>query len=119
LVRRLHELGRKAGVAIRPDTPVEVLEPYLAEIDLALCMTVYPGFSGQRFLPESLPRIGKLRELLNRLNPNCDLEVDGGIDKGTARSAIEAGANVLVAATAIFGDPRGPAAAVRSLAACI
>jgi ribulose-phosphate 3-epimerase len=117
LVRRLHELGRRAGVALKPDTPVEAMESYLADIDLALCMTVYPGFSGQKFLPESPARIRKLRELINRLNPTCELEVDGGIDEGTARMAIEAGANVLVAATAVFGDPRGPATAVRALAA--
>jgi ribulose-phosphate 3-epimerase len=118
LVRRLHELGRKAGVAVKPDTPVEVMEPYLAEIDLALCMTVYPGFSGQKFLTESPARIRKLRAMIDRLNPACDLEVDGGIDEATAPIVVEAGANVLVAATAVFGDPRGPAAAVRDLAAC-
>jgi ribulose-phosphate 3-epimerase len=113
----LRELGRKAGVAIKPDTPVEVMEPYLSEIDLALCMTVHPGFSGQQFLPESPARIRQLRALINRLNPVCDLEVDGGIDAETAPIVVEAGANVLVAATAVFGDPRGPAAAVRDLAA--
>jgi ribulose-phosphate 3-epimerase len=117
LVRRLHECGRKAGVAIKPDTPVEAMEPYLADIDLALCMTVYPGFSGQKFLPQSPPRIRNLRELINRVNPACDLEVDGGIDASTAGIVVEAGANVLVAATAVFGDPRGPAAAVQDLAA--
>jgi ribulose-phosphate 3-epimerase len=117
LIHRLHEMGRKVGVAVKPDTPVEVMEPYLAEIDLALCMTVYPGFSGQKFLPESPDRIRGLRKLINRLNPACDLEVDGGIDATTANIVIEAGANVLVAATAVFGDPRGPAAAVRGLAA--
>jgi ribulose-phosphate 3-epimerase len=119
LIRRLHQLGKKAGVAIKPDTPVDALEPYLADIDLALCMTVHPGFSGQKFLPQSPERIRKLRALIDRLNPKCDLEVDGGIDDSTARIAVEAGANVLVAATAVFGDPRGPAAAVRALAAAV
>ena len=117
LVRRLHELGKKAGVAIKPDTPVDVLERYLADIDLALCMTVHPGFSGQAFLPDSPGRIRQLRALISRLNPECELEVDGGIDDTTAHAVVEAGANVLVAATAVFGDPRGPAAAVRALAA--
>ena len=117
LIHRLHEMGRKVGVAIKPDTLVEVMEPYLAEIDLALCMTVYPGFSGQKFLPESPDRIRRLRKLINQLNPTCDLEVDGGIDGETADIVSEAGANVLVAATAVFGDSRGPAAAVRGLAA--
>lgn len=117
LVRRLHDLGKKAGVAIKPDTTVEAMKPYLAEIDLALCMTVYPGFSGQHFLPESPPRILQLRELINQLNPACDLEVDGGIDLETTPMVVQAGANVLVAGTAIYGNPEGPTAAVRSLLA--
>jgi ribulose-phosphate 3-epimerase len=115
LARRLHERGKRAGVAVNPETPVEVLEPYLPDIDLALCMTVHPGFSGQAFLPESPVRIRRLRQLLDRLNPGCELEVDGGIDLKTIPAAVEAGATVLVAATAVFGAPEGPAAAVRAL----
>jgi len=115
LVRQLHDKGKKAGVAVKPDTPVEAMEPYLADIDLALCMTVHPGFSGQAFLPESPARIQRLRQLIDRLNPRCELEVDGGIDDATARIVVEAGANVLVAATAVFGVPEGPAEAVRGL----
>jgi ribulose-phosphate 3-epimerase len=114
-VRRLHDQGKKVGLAVRPDTPVEALEPYLADIDLALCMTVHPGFSGQAFLPESPARIRRLRELIDRHNPGCDLEVDGGITVETGKAAAQAGANVLVAATAVFGDRAGPAAAVRAL----
>jgi len=114
-VRRLHDAGKKVGLAVRPDTPVEALEPFLASVDLALCMTVQPGFSGQAFLPESPARIRRLRELIGRLNARCDLEVDGGITPETGRIAVQAGANVLVAATAIFGDRAGPAAAVRRL----
>jgi ribulose-phosphate 3-epimerase len=116
-VRRLHDAGKKAALAVRPDTPLEALEPFLAEIDLALCMTVHPGFSGQAFLPESPARIRRLRELIDRLNPRCELEVDGGITTDTGAAAVRAGANVLVAATSVFGDPRGPAAAVRALLA--
>jgi len=78
-------------------------------------MTVYPGFAGQRFLPESPDRIRRLRALIDRVNPNCELEVDGGIDHETAPVAVAAGANVLVAATAIFQYPKGPAAAVKAL----
>ncbi len=116
-VRRLHGAGKRAALAVSPDTPVEALEPYLAAIDLALCMTVHPGFSGQAFLPESPVRIRRLRDLIERLNPRCELEVDGGITPETGAAAVRAGANVLVAATAVFADPRGPAAAVRSLLA--
>ncbi len=116
-LRRLRAAGKGAALAVRPDTPVEALEPYLAEIDLALCMTVHPGFSGQAFLPESPARIRRLRELIERLNPRCELEVDGGITRDTTVAAVRAGSNVLVAATAVFGDPHGPAAAVRALLA--
>jgi len=89
-----------------------VLEPYLAEIDLALCMTVWPGFGGQSFLPESPERIQKLRALIEKHNPKCELEVDGGIDMKTAPISTLAGANVLVAGTSIFGANGGPRVAV-------
>src|SRR5438105_1159241 len=102
LLRQIHGRGKKVGMVINPETPVETLGPYLKEIDLALCMTVHPGFSGQSFLPESPGRIKALRTLINRLNPSCELEVDGGIDTKTGPEAVRAGANVLVAASAIF-----------------
>jgi ribulose-phosphate 3-epimerase len=113
--RRLHDRGKKAGLAVRPDTPVEAIAPFLEHFDLALCMTVHPGFSGQSYLPESPARIRQMRQLINSHHPACDLEVDGGITADTARTSVEAGAGVLVAATAIFGDREGPAAAVRRL----
>src|SRR5207248_8994925 len=105
LLRQIHAAGKKVGLAIKPDTPVEVLEPVLPDLDLALCMTVYPGFSGQAFLPESPERVARLRRLIDRLYPSCDLEVDGGIDSHTTPTVVKAGANVLVAATAVFGVP--------------
>ncbi len=71
LIREIHEKGKRVGVAINPATPVEVLEPYLPEMDLALCMTVWPGFGGQSFLPESPDRIRALRKLIQRINPAC------------------------------------------------
>jgi ribulose-phosphate 3-epimerase len=117
LIEHLHAAGKQAGLAVKPDTPVEVLEPFLPLLDVALCMTVHPGFSGQAFLPESPPRIAVLRGLIDRLNPACRLEVDGGIDVGTTPTVVRAGATLLVAATAVFGDPAGPAAAVRKLLA--
>lgn len=117
LIRDIRGRGKKVGVAINPNTPVEAIEPLLAEIDLALCMTVYPGFSGQAYLPESPTRIRTLRTLIDRINSGCELEVDGGIDLKTAPGAVAAGATVLVAATAVYRSPDGPAAAVRALRA--
>ena len=115
LLTRIKAAGKKACLVVNPDTPVEVLEPYLNEIDLALCMTVHPGFGGQPFLPESPGRIRKLRELIEKRNPRCELEVDGGIDVKTAPIAVAAGANVLVVGTGIFKYPEGIEAAVRTL----
>ena len=112
LIRTIRNHGKKVCMAVNPETPVTVLEPYLPSIDLALCMTVHPGFGGQKFLPESPNRVRQLRSMIDRLNPNCELEVDGGIESHTAPAAVEAGANVLVIGTGVFGYPAGPAAAV-------
>lgn len=114
-LQQLQAAGKGVGLAVKPDTPVEGLEPYLAQLDVALCMTVHPGFSGQAFLPDSPPRIKRLRELIERYRPGGDLEVDGGIDRHTTPLVVRAGANVLVAATAIFGVSEGPAAAIQAL----
>jgi ribulose-phosphate 3-epimerase len=114
---RLHARGKHAGLAVRPDTAIAAIEPYLAQFDLALCMTVHPGFSGQHYLPESPKRIRRLRELIDKRNPKCELEVDGGITTETGRTSVQAGATVLVAATSVFGDREGPTAAVRRLLA--
>jgi ribulose-phosphate 3-epimerase len=115
LLNEVHAWNKRVGLAINPDMPVERLEPFLAMIDLALCMTVFPGFGGQAFIPESPERIRKLRALIDRANPACELEVDGGIDHKTAVEAVAAGANVLVAGTSIFKYNQGPAAAVREM----
>jgi ribulose-phosphate 3-epimerase len=108
--------GKKIGVALNPGTPIEALDSYLPDIDLALCMTVWPGFGGQAFLPESPGRIAALRELISRRNPACELEVDGGIDLKTAPICAKAGATVFVAGTSIFGAKSGPRAATAELA---
>jgi ribulose-phosphate 3-epimerase len=113
----IRKLGKKVGMAVNPDHPVEALEPYLAEIDLALCMTVHPGFGGQPFLPASPERIRKLRQLIEKHNPRCELEVDGGVDIKTAPAAVAAGANVLVVGTGIFRYHEGPKAALAALKA--
>jgi ribulose-phosphate 3-epimerase len=107
--------GIRVGIAINPNTPIRVLLPYVANIDLSLCMTVHPGFGGQSFIEESVDRIQRLRELIEAENPRCELEVDGGINHVTASRAAAAGANVLVAGTAIFGSPDGAAVAVRKM----
>jgi len=104
---------KKAGIAINPNTPIDAIVPYLPLLDLALCMTVFPGFGGQTFLPDSTARIGRLRQLIAQHNPQCDLEVDGGIDSRTAPLA--AGANVFVVGTGIFRHPLGISAAIREL----
>jgi ribulose-phosphate 3-epimerase len=116
LVRHIRSLGKKVGLAFNPDMPVERIKPHLAEVDLALCMTVFPGFGGQAFIPGSPDRIKALREMIRGQNLACELEVDGGIDADTTPTAVTAGANVLVAGTAIFGATDGPAAATRRLA---
>lgn len=117
LLRQIHSQGKKMGLALNPETPVEALEPFLAEIDLALCMTVHPGFGGQGFLPESQERIRKLRQTIDKLNPRCELEVDGGIDRVTGAVAVQAGADVLVAGTSIFRHPAGLETAMEELLA--
>lgn len=108
-------LGKKAGLAFNPDMPVSRIEPYLADIDLALCMTVFPGFGGQAYIAESNARIRELRGMLDRVNPGCEIEVDGGIDAATIGQAAAAGATVFVAGTAVFGAADGPAAATKHL----
>lgn len=97
-------LGKKAGVVIKPNTPAEAVLPFLPMVDIILVMTVEPGFGGQHFMHEQLPKISRVRELIDTLSPDCELEVDGGIDSTTAALAIEAGANVLVAGSAVFGS---------------
>ena len=115
LLTEIKNRGCKAGLVVNPDTPVEAFVPYLPMLDLALCMTVFPGFGGQAYLEYSDERIRKLRDLIDKHNPKCDLEVDGGIDAKSARRAAESGANVLVAGTSIFRHPRGIAAAIHEL----
>lgn len=115
VLESIRRLGKRAGLAINPDAPVEAFIPYLPMLDHALCMTVFPGFGGQPFLPESPERIRKLRELIAKHNPKCDLEVDGGVDAKTAKAAADAGANVLVVGTGIFRHPRGITEAIREL----
>ena len=96
--------GMKAGVAIKPKTPVSVLRELLPELDMALIMSVEPGFGGQSFIPESFDKIRELRAMIEEINPLCDLEVDGGIKEDNLKDVLDAGANVIVAGSAIFSN---------------
>lgn len=114
-VQRVRELGKRVGVAINPATSASLLEEILPSLDLVLVMTVNPGFGGQAFLHETLPKIRRIREQIEAHCPDCELEVDGGVDLITAPLAISAGANVLVAGSSIFRTPHGITAALRQL----
>ena len=118
-VHRIRSLGKRVGVAINPATPAGVLEEILQEVDQVLVMTVDPGFGHQKFLHSTKSKIRRVRQMIERIKPACDLEVDGGIDAETAREAVEAGANVLVAGSSVFGDREGVAAGVKSLRASV
>jgi ribulose-phosphate 3-epimerase len=114
-VQSIKALGKRAGVVINPATTAEVLEEILPDTDQVLVMTVNPGFGHQRFLRSTLPKIHRVRQMIGQIDPARDLEVDGGIDPETAPLAVAAGANVLVAGTAIFGDRQGAAAGMKRL----
>jgi len=116
-VQRAKALGKRVGVVINPATPAEVLEEILPDVDQVLVMTVNPGFGHQHFIATTLPKIRRVREMIGRVKPGCDLEVDGGIDAKTAPLVVEAGANVLVAGAAVFGAADGVAAAMTRLRA--
>jgi ribulose-phosphate 3-epimerase len=116
-IQTIHELGCKAGVVLNPATPAILVEPVLHMIDLLLVMSVNPGYSGQTFLPEILPKLRQIHQMLEKVNPQADLEVDGGIDSETLPLVLDAGANVIVAAHAIFDYPGGIAAGIQQLRA--
>ena len=108
------EHGKKCGITVKPNTPAEAVLPFLPLVDLILVMTVEPGFGGQSFMHEQLPKISMIRELIDTLAPTCELEVDGGVDETTAALCVEAGADVLVAGSAVFGKA-DRAAAIRAI----
>src|SRR6516165_5707173 len=114
-VQRIRALGKRAGVVINPATPAAVLEEILPDVDQVLVMTVNPGFGHQRFLPSTLSKIRRVSQMIEQMNPECELEVDGGIDEATAPMAVAAGANVLVAGTSVFGTGNDVLAAMESL----
>lgn len=114
-VLRIKELGKRAGVVINPATPVAVLEGILQAVDQVLIMTVNPGFAHQHFIATTLPKIRRIRRMIELLNTSCEVEVDGGIDPETAPLAVAAGADVLVAGSAIFNEKESVAAAMDRL----
>lgn len=109
------ERGVKRGIALRPITSADAVLPYIEQLDLILVMTVEPGFGGQPFMQQQLDTVRRVREHIARYKPDCDLEVDGGIAPDTARAVLEAGANVLVAGSSVYGaaDPNAAIAALR------
>ena len=106
--------GIKKAVALRPITSARAVLPYIEQLDMVLVMTVEPGFGGQKFMESQLPTIREVRAIIEQYNPACELEVDGGIGPGTAELAVEAGANVLVAGSAVYGAS-DPAKAIEAL----
>ena len=105
-IEKARALGKKTGVTLKPATPAEAILPYLPLVDLVLVMTVEPGFGGQKFMADMLPKLRLLRQAITEQRLACELEVDGGVNAGTLRTVLDAGADVLVMGSAIFnGDP--------------
>ena len=116
-VQQIHDEGKLAGVAINPATPLITLEEILPYADMILIMTVNPGFGGQEFIPTMLSKIRRLKAMLEEHRVDLDIEVDGGIHVGTIADAVAAGANLLVAGSAVYGSPDGVPAAIKRLRA--
>lgn len=106
LIDQARALGLRVGVAANPDTPAEAVLPFVPLVDLVLCMTVFPGFGGQAFIGDVMPKVAAVRRAIDEGGYDVDLEVDGGIDVDTAPEAARAGANVFVAGSAVFGQAR-------------
>ena len=101
-LEKIRALGVKPGIVVKPKTPAEAIAPYLDKVDLVLVMTVEPGFGGQKFMADMMPKLKKLRTMLDEVNPACHLEVDGGVDEVTSKTCKENGADVLVAGSAFY-----------------
>ena len=101
-IRKIHAKGKKAGVVVKPKTPASAVLPFIDEVELILVMTVEPGFGGQKFMADMMPKVQTIRGYIDAMNPACELEVDGGVDGQTCKLCIAAGANVLVAGSAVY-----------------
>lgn len=117
-LQNIHQLGCRAGVVLNPGTPAILIEPVLYMVDLVLVMSVNPGASGQVFLPEVLPKVTQVRQMLDRINSQAMIEIDGGITTETLPAALKAGVQVFVTAYAVFKNPAGISAGINSLKAC-
>ena len=119
LIDQIRGLGMRVGLSLNPPTPFDAVEPFLDQLDLLLVMSVNPGWGGQSFIPESLEKVRAARELIDARGLTCEIEIDGGINLTTAPQALAAGADILVAGSAVFGadDPRAAAASLRHVGA--
>src|SRR5215469_12842809 len=115
VIQQIKAAGKQVGVALNPSTPIWVLQDVLSLLDLVLIMTVNPGFGGQDFLPEMLPKIANLRQVLTKRGLSCDIEVDGGIHEKTVPQVVKAGANLLVAGSAVYNEKESVEAALSRL----
>jgi ribulose-phosphate 3-epimerase len=115
LVQQIKAAGKQAGIALTPSTPTFMLDDILSMLDLVLIMTVNPGFGGQEFIPETLPKISHMRQVINERGLHCDIEVDGGVHEATVPLVVKAGANLLVAGSAVYNDRETVAQAMERL----
>ncbi len=115
LIQQIKTAGKQAGVALTPSTPTFMLDDILTMLDLVLIMTVNPGFGGQEFIPETLPKIRRMRQVINARGLSCDLEVDGGVHEATVPLVVQAGANLLVAGSAVYNNKETVAQAMERL----
>ena len=99
---KIHAKGKKAGVVVKPKTPASAVLPFINEVELILVMTVEPGFGGQRFMADMMPKVQEIRRYIDAMNPTCELEVDGGVDPATCKLCVASGANVLVAGSSVY-----------------
>ena len=115
VINCIHELGCDAGISVKPGTPAEALFPYLDKVELVLVMTVEPGFGGQSFMADMMPKVAAIRKRIVELDLQVQLQVDGGIDDKTVSAAVSAGANILVAGTFVFRNQNGAEWAIKQL----
>ena len=101
-IDKIHAKGKKAGVVVKPRTPASAVLPFIDRVEMILVMTVEPGFGGQKFMADMMPKVSAIRRWIDEKNPGCELEVDGGVDPVTCKTCIAAGANVLVAGSAVY-----------------